>query len=336
MEPRIIRWGILAPGHISRKFATALHESAGAQLVAVGSRGIERATVFAAEFAAEPGAVRAHGSYEDLAADPDVDAVYIGSPHSGHCEQTLLCLAHGKHVLCEKPLAVNAAQGERMVAAARAAGLLLMEAVWTRFLPSIARVRELVTAGSIGEVRLVNADFGFRASFDPQSRLFAPELAGGALLDLGIYPLTLASMFCGPPTVIHAAANLGPTGVDEETAIVLRHARGELATLSCSLRCDTPREAHVIGTEGRIRILFPWWAGTRIAVQVRGGEEQVFDLPSRGGGYAHEAEAFMDLLRAGRTEPDVMSLDDSLSILRTMDAIRAQCGVRYPADDVQR
>ena len=332
MEPRTIRWGILAPGHISRKFAAALHESAGAQLVAVGSREIERAVSFAADFAAVPGAVRAYGSYEALAADPDVDAVYIGSPHSGHEAHTLLCLAHGKHVLCEKPLAVNAAQGERMVAAARAAGLLLMEAVWTRFLPSLTRVRELVTAGTIGEVRLVSADFGFRAPFDPKSRLFAPELAGGALLDLGIYPLTLASMFCGPPTLIHADANLGPTGVDEETAIVLRHARGELATLSCSLRCDTPREAHVIGTEGRIRILFPWWAGTRIAVQECGGEEEVFDLPSRGGGYAHEAEAFMDLLRAGRTEPDVMSLDDSLSILRTMDAIRKQCGVRYSAD----
>ncbi|MBK6733476.1 MAG: Gfo/Idh/MocA family oxidoreductase [bacterium] len=332
MEPRTIRWGILAPGRISRKFAAALRESAGAQLVAVGSREVERAAAFAAEFAAEPDAVRAHGSYEALAADHDVDAVYIGSPHSGHEAHTLLCLAHGKHVLCEKPLAVNAAQGERMVAAARAAGLLLMEAVWTRFLPSIARVRELVAAGTIGEVRLVNADFGFRAPFDPQSRLFAPELAGGALLDLGIYPLTLASMFCGPPTMIHAVANLCPTGVDEETAIVLRHARGELATLSCSLRCDTPREAHVIGTEGRIRILFPWWAGTRIAVQVRGGEEQVFDLPSRGGGYAHEAEAFMDLLRAGRTEPDVMPLDDSLSILCTMDVIRKQCGVRYSAD----
>ncbi len=332
MEPRIIRWGILAPGRISRKFAAALHESAGAQLVAVGSRDFGRAAAFAAEFAAARGAVRAHGSYEALAADPDVDAVYIGSPHSGHCEHTLLCLAHGKHVLCEKPLAVNAAQGERMVAAARAARLLLMEAVWTRFLPSLTRVRELVAAGAIGEVRLVTADFGFRAPFDAQSRLFAPELGGGALLDLGIYPLTLASMLCGAPVSIQSTANLGPTGVDEETAVVLRHGRGELALLACSLRVDTPREALVVGTEGRIRILFPWWAGSRIAVQARGGEEQVFDLASRGGGYAHEAEAFMDLLRAGRTEPDVMSLDDSLSVLRTMDEIRAQCGVRYPAD----
>ncbi len=326
-----VRWGILAPGRIARKFAAALGEADGARLVAVGSRDAARAAAFAAEFGIAP--AHGHGSYEALADDAEVDAVYIGSPHSEHEAHTLLCLARGKHVLCEKPLAVNAAQAGRMVAAARAAGLLLMEAVWTRFLPSVVRLRGLVAAGDLGEVRLVAADFGFRAAFDPGSRLFAPGLAGGALLDLGIYPLNLASMLCGAPVTIQAAANLGVTGVDEETAIVLRHARGELATLSCSLRADTPREACVVGTEGRARLLFPWWAGTRLAVQRRGEDrEQVLDLPSRGGGYAHEAEAFMGLLRAGRTEPDVMPLDESLAIMRTMDAIRAQCGVRYPAD----
>jgi len=200
----------------------------------------------------------------------------------------------------------------------------------------VVRLRERVAAGDLGEVRLVAADFGFRADFDPRSRLFAPGLAGGALLDLGIYPLNLASMLCGAPASIQATANLGVTGIDEETAIVLRHARGELATLSCSLRADTPREAHVIGTEGRARLLFPWWAGTRLAVQRRGGDrEQVFELPSRGGGYAHEAEAFMELLRTGRTEPDVMPLDESLAIMRTMDEIRRLCGMTYPADAVR-
>lgn len=326
-----VRWGILAPGRISAKFAAALREAEGARLVAVGSRDAARAAAFAAAHGLAP--AHAHGSYEALARDPDVDAVYIGSPHTGHEEHTLLCLAHGKHVLCEKPLAVNAAQAARMVAAARSAGLLLMEAVWTRFLPSVARARELVAAGAIGEVRLVQADFGFRAPFDPHSRLFSPGLAGGALLDLGIYPLNLASMLCGTPALVQATANLGATGVDEETAIVLRHARGELATLSCSLRSDTPREAHIIGTEGRLRLLFPWWAGTRLEVQRRGGGAvELLDLPSLGGGYAHEAEAFMDLLRAGRTEPDVMPLDESLAIMRTMDEVRGQCGVAYPAD----
>ena len=325
-----VRWGILGPGRISRKFAAALGEAEGAVLVAVGSRDGARAAAFAADFGIAP--AHAHGSYEALAADPLVDAVYIGTPHSGHEEHTLLCLARGKHVLCEKPLAINAAQAERMIAAARAGGLALMEAMWTRFLPSIVRVRELVDEGHIGEVRLVTADFGFRAAFDPDSRLFAPQLGGGSLLDLGIYPLTLASMLCGDPVDIQATANLGVTGVDEEIAIILRHARGELAVLAASLRVDTPREAHIMGTKGHIRIICPWWAGTRIGVRVGDGDEQVIDLPSRGAGYTHEAEAFMDLIRAGRTESAVMPLRESLAVMRTMDAVRAQCGVRYPAD----
>jgi predicted dehydrogenase len=327
---RTIRWGLLAPGRITRKFAAALQQAEGAALAAVGSRDADRAAAFARDFGIPP--AHAHGSYEALAADPDVDAVYIGSPHAGHHAHTLLCLAHGKHVLCEKPLALNAAQGQEMVVAARGAGLVLMEAVWTRFLPSIVRLRELVAEGRIGQVRLVTADFGFRAPFDPASRLFAPELGGGALLDVGIYPLTLASMLCGAPVEIQATANLGPTGVDQETAVLLRHARGELALLAASLRVDTPREAHVLGTKGRVRILFPWWAGTRIALKEGDADEQVFDLPARGGGYTHEAEAFMELIREGRPESPVMPLDESLAILRTMDAIRAQCGVRYPAD----
>ena len=325
---RTIKWGLLGPGRISRKFAAGLLAAEGAELFAVGSRDVGRAGAFADEF----GLPRAHASYEALAADPDVDAIYIGTPHTGHEVHTLMCLAHGKHVLCEKPLAINAAQAGRMIDAARAAGLVLMEAVWTRFLPSIVRVRELIDAGRIGDVRLITADFGFRAPLDPQSRLFAPDLGGGALLDLGIYPLTLASMLLGAPVEIRATANLGTTGVDEETAIMLRHARGELALLAASLRTDTPREAHVIGTGGRIRILFPWWAGTRIGLTEGGGQEQLSEWPSRGGGYTHEAEAFMDLIRDGRLESPVMPLDESLAIMRTMDAIRAQCGVRYPME----
>jgi predicted dehydrogenase len=327
---RTIRWGILGPGRISRKFAAALLEAEGAELAAVGSRDAARAAAFAAEFGLAP--AHTHESYEALAADPAVDAIYIGTPHTGHEEHALLCLAHGRHVLCEKPLAINAAQAGRMVAAARASGLVLMEAMWTRFLPSIVRVRELVAEGHIGEVRLITADFGFRAANDPRSRLFDPRLGGGALLDLGIYPLTLASMLCGEPVEIRATATLGTTGVDEETAVMLRHARGEQALLAASLRADTPREANIIGTHGRLRILFPWWAGTRITLREGQGEEQPFELPSRGGGYAHEAEAFMDLIRNGESETPVMPLDESLAIMRTMDAIRAQCGLRYPLE----
>ncbi len=325
---RTIRWGILAPGRIARKFAAGLREAAGAELVAVGSRDGARAAAFAAEF----GIPRAHASYAALVDDPDVDAIYVASPHVGHEEHTLLCLAAGKHVLCEKPLAINAAQAQRMIAAAARADRVLMEAVWTRFLPAIVRVRELIATGAIGDVRLVMADFGFRAPLDPTSRLFALELGGGALLDVGVYPLTLASMLCGTPAEIQAKANLGTTGVDEEVAILLRHADGALAVLAASLRLDTPREAHVLGTSGRIRIVQPWWGATRIVVQRESDDDEVMDLPSRGAGYAHEAEAFMDLIRTGRRESDIMPLRESLAIVRTMDTIRAQCGLRYPME----
>ncbi len=323
-----IRWGILGPGRISHKFAEGLREAAGAELTAVGSRDQGRATAFAAEF----GAPHAHGSYEDLAADPTVDAVYIGTPHAFHCEHTLLCLRQGKHALCEKALALNAGQAERMITAAREAGVVLMEAMWTRFLPAVIRARALALDGTIGEVRAVVADFGFHAAFDAKNRLFAPELGGGALLDLGVYPLNLAYLICGEPVEVQTMATLGTTGVDEEGAILLRHAGGQLSVLSCSLRVDTPREARILGTDGSITLCRPWWGATRIELRTRAGRDEVIDLPHRGGGYTHEAEAFMGMIRGGVTESEVMPLDESLAIMRTMDGLRGRWGVRYPGE----
>ncbi len=328
MPKATIRWGILGPGKIARTFAAGLAEAAGADLVAVGSRDAGRARAFAAEF----GAQRAHGSYLDLANDPDVDAVYIGSPHARHEADSILCLAAGKHVLCEKPLALNVAQARRMVDAARRHDRTLMEALWTRFLPALAAVREQIAQGAIGDVRMVHADFGFHATFDAESRLFAPALGGGTLLDIGIYPLNLAFMICGPPEDIQTMANLGATGVDEEAAILLRHAEGRLSVLSCSFRSDTPRLARIIGTAGSITIDFPWWGASRFSLQRREAADQVFEFVNRGGGYAHEAEAFMDLVRDGRRDSEIMPLSESLAILKTMDRIRRVWGVRYPGE----
>ncbi len=325
---QIIRWGILGPGKISGAFAGALQVSEGAELAAVGSRDQTRAAAFAQQY----GVFRAHGSYAELAADPEIDAVYIGTPHSHHEAHTLLCLEAGKPVLCEKAFALNAKQAERMINVAREKGLVLMEAMWTRFLPAVVRVRELIAEGAIGEIRMINADFGFRADYDPQSRLFDPTLGGGALLDLGIYPLNLAYMLCGEPVEIQTTANLGTTGVDEESVILLHHARGELSSLSCSLRVDTPREAHILGTEGRITICFPWWATDRIRLLTKSGREEEFEFPKRGGGYAYEAEAFMNLIRNGQLESDIMPLDESLAIMKTMDTIRNRWGMSYPGE----
>jgi predicted dehydrogenase len=323
-----VRWGILGPGRIARKFALALRESEDAILAAVGSRSRDRAEAFAREYGAPTG----HDSYEALAGDPQVDAVYVATPHPFHLPHTVLCLSAGKHVLCEKPLALNAAQGERMIEAAREADRLLMEAMWTRFLPTMARVRGLLAEGAIGEPRLLTADFGFRAPFDPASRLFDPALGGGALLDLGVYPLSLALMLFGEPARITSAVNLGTTGVDEEAAILLHHEHGEMAVLTASSRLATPGRARIHGTGGWIRIHPPWQGSTRLTVG-SGDAEETLDLPHRGGGFAHQVEAFMDLLREGRRDSPVMPLAGSLAVMRTMDAMRAQWGLRYPGEE---
>lgn len=321
-----IRWGILGPGAIARAFATGLREARGARLHAVASREPSRAAAFAAEF----GAHRAHGSYAELAADPEVDAVYVATPHAFHCEHALLALGAGKPVLCEKPLAANAEQAARMIAAAREGGLALMEGLWTRFLPAVERLRGLVASGAVGEVRSVEAEFGFRAPFDSASRLFAPAAAGGALLDIGIYPLNLAWLLCGPPLEIRDTVEIGASGVDEEATLVLRHDGGRESRLAFSFRTELSNEAHVVGTEGRLTLRSPWWGGTRLVLIDRAGREEEIVCPARGGGLAHEAEAFMDQVRAGGLESEVMSLDESLAILQVMDGLRERWGVRYP------
>jgi predicted dehydrogenase len=327
-EVEKMRWGILGPGHIARSFARGLQEAHGARLVAVGSRSLDRAQTFAAEFGVE----RAWGSYRELAGDPGVDAVYVASPHALHEEHTILCLEAGKQVLCEKPMALNATQARRMISTAREHDRALMEALWTRFVPAFRELQERVDDGAIGEIRYVQADFGFRAERDPASRLFAPRLGGGALLDLGVYPINLAFMVCGAPTEIEATTTVGPTGVDEETAIQLRHENGAVSHLYCSLRADTSREARIVGTEGSITIPAPWWFSPRFTLERRNTEPASHEFENRGGGYTHEAEEFMDLVRAGRTESRIMPLDETVAILETMDEIRRGGGLRYPGE----
>lgn len=219
------RWGIIGTGNIASQFARGLALLDDAELVAVGSRTAESAHEFGERF----GARTRHASYADLASDPDVDAVYIATPHPLHLENTLLGLEAGKAVLCERPFAINAHQAEVMIATARKRGVFLMEAMWTRFLPHMVRLREIVASGAIGELRMLQADFGFRTSFNPQGRLFDPALGGGALLDVGIYPISLASMLLGTPTRVTSMAHLGATGVDEQSAIILGYGGGQLA-----------------------------------------------------------------------------------------------------------
>ena len=314
-----LRWGILGAGRIAGVFAEGLRGLVDAELVAVGSRTAEAANAFADRY----GVPRRHAGYAALVADPEVDVIYVATPHALHKEQTLLCLAAGKPVLCEKPFAINAGEAAEMIAAARERGLFLMEAMWTRFLPHVARLRELLAAGAIGEVRQLRADFSFRTAFDPRSRLFDPALGGGGLLDVGVYPVSLAWMVLGPPSRVVTLAELGATGVDEQAAMLFGYPGGQLAVLTCATRTGAPHEALLLGTEGMIRLHDAWWRPTAMTLSVAGRPDELIEIPASGNGYGYEAAEVTRCLRAGRLESDVMPLDE----------VRAQWGLRYPGEE---
>lgn len=322
-----IHWGILGPGSISHQFATGLQSASGAKLLAVGSRSQEKADAFADKF----GAPKRHASYEALAADPDVHVIYIATPHPQHKDAALLCLEHGKAVLCEKPFTVNAKEAEEVIASARAKDLFVMEAMWSRFFPAMAHVRKMIADGAIGEARMLQADFGFRAGVNPDSRLFNPAMAGGGLLDVGVYPISLASMLFGTPTDVTGVAQMGETGVDEQAALSLKYAGGQVAALTTGIRINTPQEAYILGTDGSIKIHAPWWKASKITVNA-GGKSEELDLPFEGQGMNYEAEEVGNCLRAGKNESDLLPLDETLSIMRTTDTLRAQWGLKYPME----
>lgn len=324
-----IRWGILSTGRIAGVFAEALQSLDDARLVAVGSRDADSAAAFGDRF----NIPRRYASYEELAADPDVDIIYVATPHALHAENCLLCLRHGKAVLCEKPFTINARQAAEVIAVARERGIFLMEAMWTRFLPAIVRLRELLAAGAIGEVRMIASDFGFRASVDPRSRLFDPALGGGSLLDVGVYPVSLTSMiFGGEPERIATLAHFGSTGVDEEAAMILGYSGGRMAMLWSAIRTETPHETTIMGADGMIRVHPQWWRARTLTLIRSGHADEVIDAPYSGNGYQYEAIEAMRCLRAGLTESPVMPLDETLGIMRTMDAIRRQWGLAYPME----
>ncbi len=323
-----IRWGILGTGNIAHQFARGLADTPGTTLVAVGSRSIDTANTFADEFDIE----RRHPTYEELADDDGVDAVYVSTPHPFHRDNSILLLEHGKAVICEKPFTINAGDAKAVIDVARQRDVFLMEAMWTRYLPAVVRARELIAEGAIGDVRLVQADFGFRAGINPEGRLFNLALGGGALLDVGIYVISMASMILGPrPSRVASTTQIGETGVDEQSAFLLQYPGGELAVLSCAVRTGTAVEARVFGTEGSILLHGPFFKCGALTVK-RGGEEEHIDLPLEGNGYNYEAAEVGRCLRVGLKESDVMPLDETLVLMELMDSIRAQWGLSYPME----
>lgn len=324
-----IKWGILGTGSIARQFAEGLKVLPDAELLAVGSRAQASADAFGDRFQIP----RRYGSYEALARDPDVHVVYVATPHPMHHPNALLCLDAGKAVLCEKPFTINQREAAEVVGCARAKGLFLMEAMWTRFLPTLNQTRAWLAKGVIGEPLMVRSDFGFRAEVNKESRLFALEYGGGGLLDVGIYPISLAAMVFGPhPVEVVAVADIGITGVDDQNAVILKYAGGGIAITASAVRTNTPQDAVIMGEYGSIFLHAPFWRGSGVTLHVAGRDPEVFEFPLVGNGYHYQARAVMDCLREGLTECSVMPLDDTIAIMGILDGARAQWGVRYPME----
>jgi predicted dehydrogenase len=325
------RWGILATGGIARSFATNLRSVPDANLAAVGSRSVAGAEAFAREYGDD--ATRAHGTYAELVADPDVDVVYVASPHSFHLEHARMAFAQGKPVLCEKPLALDRADGEALFAAA--GDLFCMEAMWMACHPLVVEIRSRLAAGDFGEPRQVHADLGFVVPADASERMWDPALGAGALLDMGIYPLTFARLMLGPVTNVVATADLADSGIDVDVALACRHDSGALSALTSSMTATTTREATIATDRGLLRVPADFHHPTYAVWTPTGGEPQRLDPPRPvlGTGLGNEASHVQDCLRDGLTESPLVPRTQTLELLGLMDTVRAQIGLDYPRDD---
>lgn len=323
-----IRWGILATGWIAELFVKDLLLT-GHQVTAVGSRAQASADRFAAQF----GIPTAHGSYEALAADPNVDIIYIATPHPQHAHAATLALNAGKHVLVEKAFTLNAADAADIVALARTKGLVVLEAMWNRFLPHMCRVRDIIAAGTIGEVRSITADHRQKLPDDPKHRLNALDLGGGALLDLGIYPISFTWDILGKPASIAALATFRETGADAQVATIFHYASGAIATTLSSSDSAGPNRAVVVGTKGRIELDRVWYSPTTLRVYDNENNVlETFDGAVKGRGMQFQADEAERLIAAGLTAGDIMPPAQSVEIMATLDEVRRQIGLKYPQE----
>lgn len=323
-----IRWGILGTGRIAKAFAEGLKYALNGQLNAIGSRSKESAQ----NFANECNIPISCASYHELAKHPSIDAIYIATPHTEHMNNAILCMENGKAVLCEKPFAVNSGQVEQMIEKSKEKNVLLMEGMWSRFPPLMEKVRDILSKNEIGEIRTIHADFGFRPeSMDPNGRLFNPDLAGGSLLDVGIYPVSFSFMINGEPDSFVTDWTCGKTGVDEQASMIFKYSNGSMALLHSSIQSETRQEAFISGTEGSIRIHQQCWK-PQVMTQTnwKTGEIKKIESPFVGNGFNYEAEHFGQLLIEGKKESSIMPLKESMSIITTLDKIRQKWQLRYP------
>ena len=322
-------WGIIGLGKIAHKFAKDLQGLKSANVHAVASRSLTKAEAFAKQY----DAAHAFGSYEEIINCPDIDVIYIATPHAFHCENTLMCLNNKIPVLCEKPFAMNAAEVRRMIAASKNNNTFLMEAMWTRFLPSIQKTLSIIEKGTIGEVISIKADFGFKADFDPNSRLYNQSLGGGSLLDIGIYPVFLSLLILGRPIGVKAMATIGKTNVDESCGIVLKYTNNKLAILDSTIVAQTATEALIYGEKGTIRINGRWHEPTSITLLLPGKEPKDIFFDYNSNGYSYEAEEVMRCLRQKKLNSPLLNHHFSLDLIELLDEIRMEAGIYYPHDD---
>ena len=321
------RWGILGTGGIAQAFALDLAYLDGHSVAAVGSRSNESAKSFAEKF---PGCAP-YGSYEDLV-QADVDAIYVASPHPMHEEHAMLAMRAGKPVLCEKAFTINEAQAANLINYSHQKQIPLMEAMWTRFLPHIAQIKKIIEAGTLGEIHTVIADHGQYIPIERALRLWEPTLGGGALLDLGIYPLTLAHLVLGAPESITAKATLTDQNVDLQTSMILNYKSGAHAMLSCTMAVRSSVSAVIAGEKARIEIDGSFYAPTSFRVITRDGEVSEYPKNYQGGGLREEAQEFARMVRAGEIESPLMTHETTLELMRQMDEVRRQIGVKYPSE----
>jgi dihydrodiol dehydrogenase / D-xylose 1-dehydrogenase (NADP) len=324
-----IGWGIIGTGKIAKAFASDLRFLPDAELVAVGSRKAESAGRFGEQF----GVANCHASHQALANDPDVDVVYVATPHALHQEHAVLALEAGKAVLCEKPFTINATQAKTVISLARERKVFLMEAMWTRYIPLMVKLRELLAGGVIGELQILEIGMAFVAPRESSYYFFNPDLGGGILLDGGAYAVSIASMILGgPPARIASMAHLGETGVDEQSAAIFGYGGGQLAVIYVSFKTSIPPAARIFGSQGCITLHPPIFNPTRLTISRSGQQDEEVEIPFEGQGLHYEAAEVMRCLRAGELESEAIPLDETLAIMQTLDQIRAQWGLKYPME----
>lgn len=325
---RKYHWGIMGLGWIAENFAEGLKVLPDAQLFAVASRTQAKADDFAGRYDVP----HAYGNYRDMLNNKNIDIIYIATPHTLHYENTMMCLEAGFPVLCEKPFAVNSLEVKKMITKSKESGILLIEAMWTAFLPSVKKVKSIINEGFIGKVELIRADFGIRADNDPKKRWFNKDLGGGSLLDVGIYPAYLALEILGRPDKIKALASIGPTGVDENCGFIFQYKEGEISSLYSSIIARTGIDAMITGSKGSIHIHSNFFMPSSVSV-ILDKTEQDITPEYIGNGYNYEAAEAMECLDKGFTEGISMNHEKSMLLMEILDEIRNECHIRYPKHD---